>query len=79
VTQLDGKAIHDITSSVKFNKDNTVASFSLGDQAIGKYKITFTTDAYSLSSSLTVTDKLSLKDVKYLVVAEKYSFPDSFD
>jgi len=41
ISQIDGSASVDATSNTQFNSDNTIATVSLRDLAIGKYKVSF--------------------------------------
>ena len=74
LTGLDGKDSKDVTKSAKFNKENNVATLTLNENETGKYKLTVTSDGYTISKILTVTDKLRVQSVSYQVTQSK-KFP----
>lgn len=67
LSQLDGvKSSKD--ANLKFNKDNSQATLSLSNAALGKYRLNLTIDGVTLSSPLfTVTDSLKFRTASYQV------------
>lgn len=76
---LDSQETKDVTKNTKFNKDNNVATLSLSETEIGKYRLVITVDnTYTLSTIITVTDKLKVKSVAYTVSTSR-KFPTDLE
>jgi Oligosaccharyltransferase subunit Ribophorin II len=65
----DNKAgLKDITSSVKLSKDNSQATWTVGNLPIGRYQLLFTIDGAQVSTPvLTVADQLAFQSAQYTV------------
>ena len=67
----------DVTKSTKFNKENNDATITFKENEIGKYKLQVTVDSVTQEKILSVTDKLRVQSVSYLVSQVK-KFPSEF-
>ena len=69
--------VRDLTKSTKFNKDNNEGSVTLNENEIGKYRLQVTVDSVTQEKIFSVTDRLRVQSVSYLVSQVK-KFPAEF-
>lgn len=66
LVQLDGsKGSKDVTSSLKFDKNNNQGTLTLSETEAGKFSINVTVDGNTVSTKFTVTDSIKIKSAKY--------------